>query len=65
MNIFQRGAELEKDGYVFNMEVSRDCGCGDVYIHPDGTVIQLDTAGDTLELSEQKWDSLEEYRNGS
>ena len=63
-DIFTRGQELEVDGYVFNRQVSHDAGCGDVYIHPDGTLIQLCDIGDGSGLSEQKWDSLAEYQSG-
>ncbi len=62
--IFTRGKELEEKGYIFNLAVSRNAGCGDVYIHPDGSLIQLCDIGDGSGLSEQKFISLEEYRNG-
>lgn len=61
-NVFTEGAKLEAEGFVFNFAISRACGCGDVYIHPDGTVAQLDNIGDGNGTHLQKWDSFSEFQ---
>ena len=62
MNVFTRGMELFDKGYRFNLRISQEAGCGDVYIHPDGTVIQLSPKDTCDGVDEQKWDSLQEYQ---
>ncbi len=61
LTIFDVGSRLEHEGYVFDSQESTRAGCGDVYIHPDGSVACLDTAHDGI-VDKQHWPSLMEFR---